>query len=396
MTIRFFISYSRKDNTFAHRLAADLRAEGHTVWMDVSTLRAGQDWADEIDRAVRACDALILVVSPDSMKSEWVSKETILAMNLKKSVVPVMCRQTTLPVHLIDIQYIDFQNSYDEALQQLHQALSTLSTKSTGGPPPAAPAPRRQPPPPKRKWGSWLLIGTLLCCFLLAILASAGTIGWQMWVTPTAVVVKPTDTPTSEIEMLDTPTPLLPTPTPTDEPSGDPIIPDPTETDMPTPLPTNTSTPEPTNIPSPTPNPALGTFQTEFEESTEIVQLAFGPTLGGQAICKYHNITLTEQDVGKTLTAYIRDWFIDAPAHYTDVINLSLFRSQIGPWQAEQAIDLWNSPQAEPILTDQDEINWTITQPGNYIICLQSPVNTYYDPDVSFNWASFSVLLSGG
>lgn len=383
---KVFISYSRQDNTFAHRLAQDLRNAGQTVWMDVSTLRAGQDWADEIDRAVRACDALILVVSPDSMKSEWVSKETILAMNLKKSIVPVICRQTDLPVHLIDIQYIDFQGRYNEALRQLVQVLSALSAT---GSPPAGPPPSWQPSP-KRKWGSWLLVGSLLLCVLLAILATAGAIGWQMLATPTTVAFKPTHTPTS---------------TPTDKPSGDTIIPDPTETDTPEPTATftppatdtPTPTPLPTNTLTPTPNPALGTFQTEFEESTEIVFLAFGPTLGGQAICNYHNITLTQQDVGKTLTAYIRDWVIEAPDNYTDVIDMSLFRSQIGPWQAGQdGIDLWNSPQAEPILTDQDEINWIVTQPGDYIICLQSPVNTYYDPEVSFNWASFTVLLSGG
>jgi len=393
---KVFISYSRQDNTFAHRLAQDLRNAGQTVWMDVSTLRAGQDWADEIDRAVRACDALILVVSPDSMKSEWVSKETILAMNLKKSIVPVICRQTDLPVHLVDIQYIDFQGRYNEALRQLVQVLSALSAT---GSPPAGPPPSWQSSP-KRKWGSWLLIGSLLLCVLLAILATVGAIGWQMLATPTVVAFKPTHTPTSTL---------------TEEPTGDTIIPDPIETDTPeptatdtptleptatfTPPATDTPTPLPTNTltPTPTPNPAFGTFQTEFEESTEIVFLAFGPTLGGQAICNYHNVTLTQQDVGKTLTAYIRDWNIEAPDNYTGVIDLSLFRSRVGPWQAGQdGIDLWNSPQAEPILTGQDEINWTVTQPGDYVICLQSPVNTYYDPEVSFNWASFTVLLSGG
>jgi len=396
MMAKVFISYSRQDNTFAHRLVQDLRSTDQTVWMDVSTLRAGQDWADEIDRAVRAYDALILVVSPDSMKSEWVSKETILAMNLKKPIVPVMCRQTDLPVHLVDIQYIDFQDRYNEALPQLVQVLSALSAT---GPPPAEPPPP-WPAPSKRKRRIWLLAGSLSCFFLLVVMAAAGTISWQMLATPTVVALKSTHTPP---------------PTPTNKPSRDTIIPDLTETDTPEPAATDTSTPEPTatftplptdtptptplptNALTPTPNPAFGTFQTEFEESTEIVQLAFGPTLGGQAICKYHNITLAQQDVGKTLTAYIRDWYIEAPDHYTDVIDLSLFRSQIGPWQAGQdGIDLWNSPQAEPILTGQDEINWTVTQLGDYIICLQAPVNTYYDPEVSFNWASFTVLLSGG
>jgi len=118
-----FISYSRKDIRFARRLTNDLKAADHSVWMDVSTLRGGQDWPERIDQAVRECDTLILVVSPDSMKSDWVSKETMYAMNLKKYIVPVMCRQAELSVHLADIHHIDFRDRYDEALQQLQKAL---------------------------------------------------------------------------------------------------------------------------------------------------------------------------------------------------------------------------------------------------------------------------------
>ena len=57
----------------------------------------------EIDKAVRGCDAFILVMSPDSMASEWVSKETLLAMDLRKPIVPVVWREAERPVHLVDI-----------------------------------------------------------------------------------------------------------------------------------------------------------------------------------------------------------------------------------------------------------------------------------------------------
>ena len=52
---------------------------------------------------MRSCDAFILVMSPDSMASEWVSKETLLAMDLRKPIVPVVWREAERPVHLVDI-----------------------------------------------------------------------------------------------------------------------------------------------------------------------------------------------------------------------------------------------------------------------------------------------------
>jgi len=47
--------------------------------MDISGLRGGQAWARGIDTAVRAAEAVLVIVSPDSMESEWVGKETLLA-----------------------------------------------------------------------------------------------------------------------------------------------------------------------------------------------------------------------------------------------------------------------------------------------------------------------------
>ena len=119
-----FISYSRSDSAFVNDLATRLREAGCKVWQDISGLRGGQTWASEIDRAVRDSDALIVVLSPDSSASEWVQKETLLAMKLHKPIVPILLRETEIPVQLVNLQFIDFREDTAEATQRLFEALS--------------------------------------------------------------------------------------------------------------------------------------------------------------------------------------------------------------------------------------------------------------------------------
>ena len=143
-----FISYSQKDSEFVHRLADDLRTAGYSVWVDVSGLRGGQEWAREIDKAVRGCDTFILIISPDSMASRWVSKETLLAMDLEKPVVPVMWREAERPMHLVDIQYVEFRGAYDDAMQELYEALPPATFPPNSNPSPSSSMPSL--PNPKR------------------------------------------------------------------------------------------------------------------------------------------------------------------------------------------------------------------------------------------------------
>ena len=138
-----FISYSRKDEKFVERLSKDLRAEGYDVWVDFMGIRGGQEWVNEIEKAVRSCDAFIVVISPDSMKSEWVDRETVLAMHLDKPTVPVMLREAELPLQLVTTHYVDFTGSYKNSFGSLLSSLPgpsrtprkapERSTATTGG-----------------------------------------------------------------------------------------------------------------------------------------------------------------------------------------------------------------------------------------------------------------------
>jgi len=70
-----FVSYNSADEQFARRLHARLTAEKLRVWYAPEKMRGGR-WVDEqIDRAIRMYDRLLLVLSEKSMKSEWVRRE---------------------------------------------------------------------------------------------------------------------------------------------------------------------------------------------------------------------------------------------------------------------------------------------------------------------------------
>jgi hypothetical protein len=70
-----FISYSTKDQEFADRLYADLQNKGVRCWFAPHDIQAGKKIHEQIDEAIRKYERLLLILSPNSMNSEWVKTE---------------------------------------------------------------------------------------------------------------------------------------------------------------------------------------------------------------------------------------------------------------------------------------------------------------------------------
>ncbi len=104
-----FISYSRKDISFINRLAADLKNAGIDVWYDVTRIAGGARWRSEIENALRNSQYVIVVLSPDSIVSEWVEREFLFSSNLRRKIIPVMYRACEVPLNYVDLNYIDVQ-----------------------------------------------------------------------------------------------------------------------------------------------------------------------------------------------------------------------------------------------------------------------------------------------
>jgi uncharacterized protein YjbI with pentapeptide repeats len=70
-----FISYSSKDQEFADRLYGDLQNKGVRCWFAPHDVQAGKKLHEQIDEAILRFERLLLILSANSMTSEWVKTE---------------------------------------------------------------------------------------------------------------------------------------------------------------------------------------------------------------------------------------------------------------------------------------------------------------------------------
>ncbi|HEY8212270.1 MAG TPA: HEAT repeat domain-containing protein [Myxococcaceae bacterium] len=137
-----FISYSRKDQDFAEVVQAKLEKAGHTVSLDVDMLSAGDDWGDKLDVAIRGAHALVLVLTAESRKSEYVTYEWSFALGAGVRVIPIALENVELHPRLRVLQRLDFTDKarpWDKLLVELTKAEATRKVAPVGdGPVPEA------------------------------------------------------------------------------------------------------------------------------------------------------------------------------------------------------------------------------------------------------------------
>jgi uncharacterized protein YjbI with pentapeptide repeats len=104
-----FISHSTKDKDFAERLHADLQNRGVRCWFAPHDIQGGKKLFEQIDQAIRVYDKLLLVLSVNSMNSEWVKTEIA---NARQREVAEK-RQVLFPVRLVDFEHIKNWTYFD-------------------------------------------------------------------------------------------------------------------------------------------------------------------------------------------------------------------------------------------------------------------------------------------
>ncbi len=105
---RIFISYSKQDDEFVRYLAALLRDQGFDVWYDAE-LNPGEDWWTVLEKEIHACDAFLVIMTPQARQSRWVLRELLLAEKLGKPVYPVLVSGDVWP-NLADLQYAEMRS----------------------------------------------------------------------------------------------------------------------------------------------------------------------------------------------------------------------------------------------------------------------------------------------
>lgn len=123
-----FLSHSSKDKKFIRRLAADLESHGIGVWLDEQQIHVGDSINDKISQGLADSDYLLIVLSEDSVNSEWVKKElnSMMMQEIqakKVKVLPIKLSNCTIPYLLADKKYADFMVSYADGLKEVLRAV---------------------------------------------------------------------------------------------------------------------------------------------------------------------------------------------------------------------------------------------------------------------------------
>ncbi|SRR5260221_6249598 len=119
-----FLSHSSKNVHFADRLAKALAAHGVNSFFSKKNIRGAQEWHDEIGFALKRCDWFLLVLSPDSVRSTWVKRELVYALQEQRFVeriIPVLyktCDAEELSWTLSPFQRVDFRKDFNQACHE--------------------------------------------------------------------------------------------------------------------------------------------------------------------------------------------------------------------------------------------------------------------------------------
>ena len=122
---RIFLSYARDDAEPAKQLASCISEAGHEVWWD-RHLHGGSRFAEEIDRALKDAEVVVVLWSPNSIGSAWVQDEAAEGRDSGR-LVPVSLSAAKPPLGFRQFQTIELGswdgNGKPDALGDLLEAV---------------------------------------------------------------------------------------------------------------------------------------------------------------------------------------------------------------------------------------------------------------------------------
>lgn len=135
MKHQVFISYSRKDKEFAEYLCDVLKNNSIEYWIDKEGVYSSLNYKELIVDAIDVSKAVIFVSSVNSNSSINVIREIGYAVNMNKSILPLMLDDTpyakSIRLDISDIDQIDYRNPAN-ATKKLITSLIYVLNKTEG------------------------------------------------------------------------------------------------------------------------------------------------------------------------------------------------------------------------------------------------------------------------
>jgi hypothetical protein len=126
--MRIFISYSHLDKPEVDRIVTRLTNEGHDVWIDSIKLQVGDNIQAKIEAGIQQADALIVVISENSFKSQWVQHEfaAIGLQNISRQerpLFPIRIDKSPIPSYFENQFVLDLSEDFETGIERLIAAL---------------------------------------------------------------------------------------------------------------------------------------------------------------------------------------------------------------------------------------------------------------------------------
>ena len=122
---KLFLSHASADRPFVNKLATFLTGRKIPFWYSRRHLVGAQQWHDEIGKALQSCDWFLVVISPAAVRSKWVKRELMYALNedrYENRIIPMLykpCDTEALSWTLASLQRVDFSKNFDQSCHEL-------------------------------------------------------------------------------------------------------------------------------------------------------------------------------------------------------------------------------------------------------------------------------------
>jgi serine/threonine protein kinase len=111
-----FISFSHQDEERVQSLVEQLRSKGIPVWWSPD-IDHGRDWDDQVEDAMLASEIMLVMISPQSVKSNESKNEWKYWIDaIQKPLIPVVLTDCRIPYRLSPLQRVDAVNKLTGAL----------------------------------------------------------------------------------------------------------------------------------------------------------------------------------------------------------------------------------------------------------------------------------------
>jgi len=122
-----FVSYARANDMTVLPLVEAAKRAGRKFWLDQQGISAGDGWAGEIVRAIKAAGGVVVMCSQAAFESDHVKREIYLADRYKKKLVPVFIEAAEPPE---DFEYffagVQTLNLYETPEEERPEALNRV------------------------------------------------------------------------------------------------------------------------------------------------------------------------------------------------------------------------------------------------------------------------------